>query len=499
MFRLTTTGAPWVALAALAALTAWRLAALELSPLTLMFDEAQYWSWSRELAFGYYSKPPLIAWTLAGMAQLCGEGEACLRAASPLFHLAAAVGCGLLARRLFGAATGLAAALLYASLPGVAWSSMVASTDPPLLAFWAFGLFFLHRALESGRARDWLAFGLCLGGGAMAKYTMVLMPLCAALYLALAPGAGRATPGAARAVWLRGAALAFAAAAAVAAPNLLWNAAHGFPTVAHLGDNANLGGALFQPRALAAFLASQFAVFGPVSFALLLWLIAHARRALGDARTLFLLCFSAPVLALFLTQSLLSRAHANWAGVAYAAGAVLVARWCLESGARGRALLAAALALHLAAMPAIHHYDAIAGDSVAAFDPLRRMRGWDTLGAGLSRLRADHPGAALLFDDRKTMAQMLYYVRPHPFDAVKWNPRGGARDHYDLTTDIASAAGRPLLLVTGGADAAHVAPAFDSARRVATLEARPHEGLALRREVWRLEGFRGYPREAGER
>ena len=318
---------------------------------------------------------------------------------------------------------------------------------PPLLAFWAFGLFFLHRALESGRARDWLAFGLCLGGGAMAKYTMVLMPLCAALYLALA---ARAAPGAARAVWWRGAALAFAAAAAVVAPNLAWNAAHGFPTVAHLGDNANLGGALFQPRALAAFLASQFAVFGPVSFALLLWLIAHGRRAFRRCANALLLCFSAPVLALFLTQSLLSRAHANWAGSPMPRGWSLWRAGAWSRGFGGGRCLAAALALHLLAMPAIHHYDAIAGDSVAAFDPLRRMRGWDALGADLSRLRADHPGAALLFDDRKTMAQMLYYVRPHPFDAVKWNPRGGARDHYDLTTDIASAAGRPLLLVTGG-------------------------------------------------
>ena len=27
----------------------------------LLPDEAQYWSWSRHLAFGYFSKPPIIA------------------------------------------------------------------------------------------------------------------------------------------------------------------------------------------------------------------------------------------------------------------------------------------------------------------------------------------------------------------------------------------------------------------------------------------------------
>ena len=27
-------------------------------------DEAQYWLWSRTLDFGYFSKPPMVAWTI---------------------------------------------------------------------------------------------------------------------------------------------------------------------------------------------------------------------------------------------------------------------------------------------------------------------------------------------------------------------------------------------------------------------------------------------------
>jgi hypothetical protein len=30
----------------------------------LFFDESQYWSWSRDLAFGYIYKPPLLAWII---------------------------------------------------------------------------------------------------------------------------------------------------------------------------------------------------------------------------------------------------------------------------------------------------------------------------------------------------------------------------------------------------------------------------------------------------
>ena len=86
----------------LLALTAWRLAALELGPLTLMFDEAQYWTWAKAPAFGYFSKLPMVAWRIAFTTSLCGDGEACVRSSSPLLHLVTAFTVWLLARRMFG-------------------------------------------------------------------------------------------------------------------------------------------------------------------------------------------------------------------------------------------------------------------------------------------------------------------------------------------------------------------------------------------------------------
>ena len=31
----------------------------------LHFDEAQYWSWSKDLEWGYFSKPPVLAWIIS--------------------------------------------------------------------------------------------------------------------------------------------------------------------------------------------------------------------------------------------------------------------------------------------------------------------------------------------------------------------------------------------------------------------------------------------------
>ncbi|MET0689113.1 MAG: hypothetical protein ABWY38_07955, partial [Methyloceanibacter sp.] len=50
-------------------LLAVRLAAVHASTTDLVLDEAQYWTWSRALDFGYFSKPPMIAWSFAARAR----------------------------------------------------------------------------------------------------------------------------------------------------------------------------------------------------------------------------------------------------------------------------------------------------------------------------------------------------------------------------------------------------------------------------------------------
>ena len=39
-----------------------KIISIFLTDFNLYGDEAQYWLWSKNLDFGYYSKPPLIAW-----------------------------------------------------------------------------------------------------------------------------------------------------------------------------------------------------------------------------------------------------------------------------------------------------------------------------------------------------------------------------------------------------------------------------------------------------
>ena len=87
----------------LGALLALRLAAVYAAKTDLVLDEAQYWTWSRELAFGYFSKPPMIAWVIRGATEICGDGEACIRAASPVLYTLSSVVIFFIGRALYSA------------------------------------------------------------------------------------------------------------------------------------------------------------------------------------------------------------------------------------------------------------------------------------------------------------------------------------------------------------------------------------------------------------
>src|ERR1700733_10590475 len=113
-----------------------RLAAVVASPVHLYPDEAQYWVWSRDLAFGYLSKPPMIAW-LIRLTTAFGDSETFVRLSSPLLQAATGLFVYAAGRRLYGGRSGLAGLLIYILAPGVQLGAFVMATNTPLLAFLA--------------------------------------------------------------------------------------------------------------------------------------------------------------------------------------------------------------------------------------------------------------------------------------------------------------------------------------------------------------------------
>lgn len=438
-------GLPLVAVTLLGLLVV-RLAALWMNGTDLFFDEAQYWTWAKEPAFGYYSKPPLIAAIIGATTTLCGDGTFCVRLAAPVLHTVTALLIFLVARRLYDTRVATWSAIAFATLPGISFSSGIISTDVPLLTAWALALLGLVGLLMDGRG--WapaLALGIGLGLGLNAKYAMGFFVLSLAVYLISVPAA-RPLLRDAR-LWV-----ALGIGALLIAPNLAWNLSNGFATFAHTADNAKWGGRLLNPGKGLEFLAGQIAVFGPI---LIGGLVLALRRGWLEGLTQadkLLVCFTLPVLVIITGQAFVSRAHANWAATAYVAAVILVTATCLRLGLDQ--WLRRSLGLHVAVLLLL----AIATTAAGRFslplvgDPFQRTLGWQELGRRTAEVveaarRNGKPYRAVIADDRAVTASLLYTLRDRKIPILAWQSGARPLDHYELTRPFRGAGQTPVLLV----------------------------------------------------
>lgn len=410
-----------IVLAALALLLALRLAAILASPLNLYADEAQYWRWAQELAWGYYSKPPMIAWVIHAETAAFGDSEWAVRIGAPILHTIAAGFLFMTAREMFSAKTGVYAALLYALMPAVTLSSSVLSTDGVLMPFWCASLFLAWRLRSGGGLAIGAALGVTLGLGILSKYAMLYFLIGMGLATLIDPAMRRALLSAQGAV-------AMGLMALVVAPHFAWNAANDFQTVGHTVDNANLGGELFNPENALTFFADQMGVFGPASFLALLAGLAgwRAKDAPQVAPSRWLLCFVLPVLVFILGQAILSRAHANWAATAYPAAAILVAtwfadrKWIIWASLGVNAAIAALLLVVPTLSPAMTA-------SLGMDNALKRTRGWDIAAEQVFAAAEQMNATAVLVDEREAWHGLDFYGRQRDLPLISWRRYAGPK------------------------------------------------------------------------
>ncbi len=254
-----------IVLAAIAAFahaaTAWRYGYFR--------DELYFIACSKHLAWGYVDQPPMVAvaaW-FSGPAgyQLIALRALPIIAASLTVYLAVRLarelGGGTFAQILCGFATLTLPAYLLLG------NTLTTSSFEPF--FWTLALYCsirLVRAPASRTKRWWPALGLVVALGAYAKYSILL--LAAAIILGLL-----ATPER-RVLRSPFALYALGLAAFLLAPNLAWQAAHGWPIVDVLAGDVNhrhafQNGLLLESfdvlRNAPAFVVEQFVYTNPVA------------------------------------------------------------------------------------------------------------------------------------------------------------------------------------------------------------------------------------------
>ena len=422
------------------AITGARVILLAFNRTDLFVDEAQYWLWGRELALGYYSKPPMIGWVIRAFTEIGSDAAFWVRLPAPLFHAATALILGSIAARLVSPRAGLVTALAYATLPMVAVGSLLVSTDTIMFPFLAAALAGYLRLLDRRHAVTALLTGIALGLAFLSKYAAIYYVLCAGLAAVALP---------APRLGLRPAALILAAFALTISPNVAWNIANGFTTVQHTLDNADwvrdpAARAGLNIAGLAEFFASQFVVFGPVLFAALL--IAALRWTRASRQTRRLLIFSLPIVAIVCTQALLAQAYANWAASAYLAGTLVAVPWLIG---QHRAWLIASFAFN-GALSLIFPLAATVADTLTLGREqpvLQRYLGRADMSREILRAADENGLSTIVASDRDILADLFYTGRDHGGQVLALPATGRAPHHYALKYPYAGSPGDILLVL----------------------------------------------------
>ncbi len=429
--------------ALLIALGVFRVLLLGVLPLELAPDEAYYWDWSRQLDYGYYSKPPMIAWLLAGTQVLLGSSEWALRVPAALLSalgLWAAYG---LSRDLYDARVAKWTLATMAVSPANAALGMLMTIDAPFLCSWIFALWTSYRCFGGPRIdwKWWWPAVVSTGLGLLSKQTMVaIIPLWLAW---LTVRRQQPFPFKPFVSWA-------AASLCFLTPVFVWNVQHQWVTVQHTSEH-------FRPELIpwhrhltyyVEFVAGQAALISPGIYLLTVLAglagVATWRRQ-ADRERLLLTFGMLPMLAVT-GLSFLQRVQPNWPGAFQLTTIILAAAWycgawtCpfITDGWR-RALPAAGLfavgqTVVLYLIPAVVPWMGIDGSQ---WDLASRMRGWREFANAVHEARsevtatAQRPPLLMLVTGRNPISELSYYLPDQP-RVYQWNWEGAVLSQHDV-------------------------------------------------------------------
>jgi hypothetical protein len=188
-------------------------------------DELYFLSAGHHLAFGYVDQPPLTPLIARITSALTGNTLVGLRLV-PALGLAVLVTASAEMSRLLGAGRrGQLLAALAAATCGEYLAGMhELTTTMPDFVFWAITLLLVTRLLASRDPRWWLAIGGCVGVGMEAKWNIAFLAVSLIAGFVLAPSARSLLAS-------RYLAIGCAIAVVIALPDVIWQAANGWPNL----------------------------------------------------------------------------------------------------------------------------------------------------------------------------------------------------------------------------------------------------------------------------
>ena len=384
----------------------------------LAFDEAYYWQWSKNLAWGYYDHPPLVAFLIRAGTEIFGDTSLGVRFVPFLLSVVATAavwraGAILLENEHAGALS----ALVFNAMPMIGVEMLVATPDAPQVAAAAVLFYVLAKIAETGNGTWWIAAGAATGFALLSKYTGFFLGLGMLCWLLAVPAQRRwfFSP------WPY---LGGVVALIMFVPVILWNANHDWVSLGL--QFGRVGSGDFTLRYLGEFLAGQLGLASPfIAILGVAGVVSFARRP--GSKGALIAALMAPAIAFFLWQSLRSRVQGNWPSFLYPAFAVAaiaaLSNPALQAwrGLRWSSRAALPVALF---MTGLIYAQAIWGIVPVVREPISRM-----LAVGIGRvvddieiLRAQNNAGAVLTTSYELTGWLSFYL-PSRSPVIQVNER----------------------------------------------------------------------------
>ncbi|OUV02288.1 MAG: hypothetical protein CBC42_05720 [Betaproteobacteria bacterium TMED82] len=415
-----------------------------LGQVALATDEIQYLFWSKQLEFGYFSKPPFIALVLRVSSELCTETGPCVRVLQPL-AITVATFFVIATTHLFTKSLNLSflAGLLFISLPLITFYSQFATTDAWLLCFWSVSFFCFANAIYSDRLYWWLTCGVFIGLGLLTKYSMMFFLISAFIFLISTKSLSSYKP------WL-----SLVTVLLVFSPNIFWNISLEFPTLQHHLEMTAIDQSIsLNFSSLLEFFLGQLIVLNPIFFVLFVFTcifyfkrrrakVNVFKRELENSTRKFelLFYFIFPFFFSILVLSLIGETEINWASPISICFCILIVVWlkdCQQLPQFRSSLVNTALGLGITLNvlflilflngPKLLRYHGL--ENNINLNPYAQVYGYQELANALKPTLEKH-NPIIVSDDRNILANLSVYL--HPFKVKTQKNAAKIDHHWDL-------------------------------------------------------------------
>lgn len=398
-------------------------------------DEAQYWTWSQQLDWGYYSKPPGIAWQDWLGTHLFGNTELGVRAMPvvigtlvPLLVFILARGCQLLPLTCFWAG----AAMAFSPIGMMA--SFLSITDGGMIFFWTAACAYFVGKVGREEMPNYPLLGLLICAGALFKWPIYALWLFVVIFWWFCPRA---------ASWRL--LLGIGVSLLAMLPSIYWNASHDWVTFRHVfatvsGGHGRAGNGVVLAGNFWEFFGAQALLVSPILFVLLAMGLAALVKRRGTSTLGLLFCGEVTLIGVgfALVLALLMKMQGNWAIFAYPTAFVVISWYACErvrNGLKwlvGGVILSAVLCGITFSIPYLQSHDVLSSLPIPyRLSPFRHNVGWDRLQQELKAAGYD-PEKDFLFGDKYQTASILSFYGEEQKRAYFLNLQGSRKNQFSF-------------------------------------------------------------------